>query len=86
MQRQPNLLAAKLGSGPCFVNQRGQPLFVGSDLSGQDYAVNMTLMLSCRLKGIDPAAYLTDVLPRIAEAKTSELRDILPDRWQPPAA
>ena len=61
-------------------------MFVGSDLSGQDYAVNMTLVLSCRLNDIDPAAYLTDVLPRIAETNTSELRDLLPDRWQPPAA
>ena len=65
---------------------RKNSLFVGSDLSGQDYAVNMSLVLSCRLNDIDPAAYLTDVLPRIAEAKTSELRDMLPDRWQPPAA
>jgi hypothetical protein len=46
----------------------------------------MTLVLSCRLNDIDPTAYLTDVLPRIAEAKTSELRDMLPDRWQPAAA
>ena len=65
---------------------RKNSLFVGSDLSGKDYAVNMSLVISCRLNDIDPAAYLTDVLPRIADTKVSHLRDLLPDRWHPTSA
>ncbi len=63
---------------------RKNSLFVGSDLNGQDYAVNMSLVMSCRLNDVDPAAYLmTDVLPRLADTKVSQLRDLLPDRWTP---
>ena len=43
----------------------------------------MTLVASCRNSDIDPAKYLTDVPPRIADTKVSKLADLLPDRWPP---
>ncbi len=63
---------------------RKNSLFVADDDSGQRHAINMSLVASCRLNGIDPAAYLTDVLPKIAGTKVCQLPDLLPDRWQPP--
>ena len=43
----------------------------------------MTLVASCRNSDIDPAKYLTDVLPRIADTQISKLADLLCDRWTP---
>ena len=43
----------------------------------------MTLVASCRSSDVDPAKYLTDVLPRIADTKVSKLADLLCDRWTP---
>jgi transposase len=61
---------------------RKTSLFVGGDDSGQRYAVNMSIVASCKLAGIDPAAYLTDVLLRLESHPNSAIRDILPDRWR----
>jgi hypothetical protein len=36
---------------------------------------------SCRRRGIDPHAYLTDVLERIPDAKTSDIKNLTPEAW-----
>lgn len=63
---------------------RKTSFFVGSDWHGKSYAFSLSLIYSCRLNGIDPEAYLTDVLPRIKNTPEEKLRDLLPDRWKPP--
>ena len=40
-------------------------LFCGSELAGQCAAVVMSLVQSARLNGLDPWAYLRDVLDRL---------------------
>ena len=62
---------------------RRSSMFVAHDTSGQRYAINMSLVASCRLNGIDPTAYLTDVLNRIADHPAKRLAELLPDRWEP---
>jgi transposase len=58
-------------------------LFVGSDQGGQTAAVLFTFTSSCQRHGIDPFAYLRDVLGRLAGGNVSaeELAALLPDRW-----
>jgi hypothetical protein len=37
----------------------------------------------CRLVGVDPAAYLTDVLPRLARRiRIADLAALMPKRWK----
>lgn len=62
---------------------RRSSMFVGHDTSGQRYAINMSLVASCRLNGIDPTAYLSDVLTRIADYPAKRIADLLPHRWTP---
>ena len=62
---------------------RKASMFVGYDASGQRYAINLSLVASCRLNEVDPVAYLTDVLPRIADYPANHVADLLPDRWVP---
>jgi transposase len=57
-------------------------LFVGSDRGGQTAAVLMSLCTTCKSLGIDPQAYLRDVLDRISTHPVSRIEELLPDRWQ----
>jgi hypothetical protein len=46
----------------------------------------MTLIQTCKLNGVDPMAWLTDVLERIVSGRTKahELHTLLPWNWRPP--
>jgi transposase len=63
-------------------------LFAGSDTGGERAAIAYTVLGSCRLVGVNPLAYLTDVLPRLARRRV-RLRDmaaLMPARWTPERA
>jgi transposase len=58
-------------------------LFAGSDAGGERAAIAYTILGCCRLVGIDPAAYLTDVLPRLARRiRIADLAALMPKRWK----
>ena len=61
-------------------------LFCGSELAGQRAAVVMSLVQSAKLNGHDPWAYLRDVLERLPSHPNSRIEELLPHRWQKPAA
>lgn len=64
-----------------WVLVRKNILFVGSDAGGKAAAIHLSFISSCNRLGIDPLEYLTDVYTRINSMKTSELDQLLPDRW-----
>jgi transposase len=41
-----------------------------------------TLIQTCKLNGVDPQAWLADVLARIAEHKVSDLAALSPWNWK----
>ena len=57
-------------------------MFVGSDEGGKTAAVLMSLCTTCKDLGIDPQAYLRDVLDRISTHPARRIEELLPDRWQ----
>jgi len=59
-------------------------LFVGNNGAGHNLAVLQSLVSSCQINGVDPQAYLTDVLIRIQTHPQSQIDDLLPHCWQPP--
>lgn len=59
-------------------------MFAGSVRSGQRAANVMTLIQSAKINGLDPQAYLRDVLERIPTARQSDLAALLPHNWNPP--
>jgi transposase len=62
-------------------------LFAGSERAGQRAAAIMSLIQSARLNGLDPYAYLKDVMDRLPTQRDSEIDDLLPHNWKPrPAA
>jgi len=46
----------------------------------------MSLVQSAKLNGLDPHAYLKDVLARLPTHKASEIGELLPHRWKPSTA
>jgi transposase len=58
-------------------------LFVGHAEAGERLAGLYSLVASCEANGVNPIAYLTDVLTRI-DRPGEKVDDLLPDAWRPP--
>jgi len=59
-------------------------LFIGHPDAGQRSAILYSIVVSCQRHGIDPAAYLRDVLGRLcAMTNQDDLTSLLPCNWQP---
>ncbi len=43
----------------------------------------MTLIQYAKLNGLDPYAYLTDILTRLPTHKMKDIEELLPHRWNP---
>jgi transposase len=56
-------------------------LFAGSDEGGRTTAVLYSLTQTCRRQGIDPFAYLQEVLARVPKSEYQELSDLFPHHW-----
>lgn len=57
-------------------------LFVGSDRGGERAAMMYSFFGTARLNGVDPLAWFTDVLARIADIPQSQLHELLPWNWK----
>ena len=64
---------------------RKNALFAGSDGGARHWAITTTLIQSAKLNGVEPLAYLTDVLERVVSGRTKahELHSLLPWNWVP---
>lgn len=56
-------------------------LFAGSDQGGQTAAVLYTMTQTCKRHGIDPYAYLQDVLTRLPALAADRLPELFPHTW-----
>src|SRR5262249_5239284 len=62
-------------------------LFVGNDEAGDNLAGLYSLVATCEANGVNPTAYLADVLVRVHEHPNSRIDELLPHQWTgPPAA
>ena len=53
-------------------------LFAGSDAGGERAAVIYSLIGTAKLNGLDPEAYLREVLTRIADHPINRIEELLP--------
>jgi transposase len=61
-------------------------LFAGSNAGGETLANAMTLIATAKLSGLNPEAYLADVLARINDHMVSRPDELLPWNWTPASA
>jgi transposase len=59
-------------------------LFCGSDRGGQRAAAMYSLIITAKMNGVDPQAWLADVLARIAAHPVHRLDELLPWKWRKP--
>jgi transposase len=63
---------------PIALNRKNA-LFAGSDGGGEHWAVIASLIETCKLNGVDPHAYLTDVITKIVnDHPNSQIDELLP--------
>lgn len=72
--------AAKRAIRPLALGRKNY-LFAGSDAGGRRAAILYTLIQSAILNGLDPEAYLRDILARIADHHINRIDDLLPWTW-----
>lgn len=56
-------------------------MFAGSERGGKAMAIAFTLIETAKLNGVDPQAWLSDVLSRIADHKINRIDELLPWNW-----
>jgi transposase len=56
-------------------------LFIGAAHAGERGAILYTIVENCRRRGIDPQAYLRDVLTRLPKMATSQIPEVTPEAW-----
>jgi transposase len=61
-------------------------LFAGADTGAETLARAMTVIQTAKMNGLDPQAYLTDILGRINDRKINRLDELLLWSWAPFAA
>lgn len=76
-----------LPSKHAFARRNGHSiwLFAGADTGAETLARAMTIIETAKMNGIDPQAYLADVLDRIHDHKINRLDELLPWNWAPVA-
>src|SRR5262249_49590336 len=67
----------------CVAIGRKNYLFAGSDAGGGRAAALYSLIESAKLNGLDPQAYLADLLGRIGDHPAKRLAELLPWNWKP---
>ena len=66
---------------PTAVGKRNW-LFFGAEQAGERNAVVYTLIANCRMHGIEPLAYLKDVLTRLPSTTNQQVAELTPRQWK----
>ena len=80
--RDSGLVQFRLCRAP---HKRKNFLFVGSDHAGEKLAGLYSLIATCEVNGVNPVAYLADVLLRVQSHPASRIDELLPHNWTPPS-
>lgn len=74
--------AAERAIRPIVIGRKNY-LFAGSNAGGETIADAMTIIETAKLAGLNPEAYLADVLGRINDHIVTRLDELLPWHWKP---
>jgi len=57
-------------------------LFCWTELGAQQVGIMQSLIVTCRLHGVDPYEYLVDVLQRVGQHPASRVDELTPRLWK----
>ena len=57
-------------------------MFCWTEMGARQVGIVQSLLVTCRLHGIDPYTYLVDVLQRVSQHPASQVEDLTPRRWK----
>ena len=57
-------------------------LFCWTEIGAKRVGVIQSLLVTCKLQGVDPYTYLVDVLQRISEHPASRVIELTPREWK----
>jgi hypothetical protein len=57
-------------------------MFLGSEAGAENAALLYSLVVSCKLAGVDPFAYFRDVLMRIHAHPVEHIAELIPREWK----
>lgn len=77
-------LPARHGQNDCAIAlNRKNALFAGHDLGAENWAVLASLIETCKLHGVNPEAWLADVLTKLVDDwPNRRLAELTPWAWQ----
>ncbi|GIU52721.1 hypothetical protein TUM4438_46090 [Shewanella sairae] len=61
---------------------RKNHLFCWTELGAEQLGMLQSLLVTCRLQGINPYTYLVDVLQRVGQHPASQVEDLTPRAWK----
>lgn len=73
--------SAERGMRPVALGRKNY-LFVGSEGGGKAAAITYTLIETAKLNGVDPQAWLTDMLTRVADHPARRIDDLMPWNYE----
>lgn len=68
-----------------FATGRKNWYFFGSDEAGEIASIILSIFSTCLRNGVEPGAYLLDVLERLVRNPDCDVKELLPHRWKPKA-
>ncbi len=57
-------------------------LFVGNEDAGRNLATLQTIVATCNANGVNPKAYIKNILIRVQNTPSSEIDSLLPQNWK----
>ena len=57
-------------------------MFCWTELGAEHVGIIQSLIVTCKLQGVDPYTYLVDVLQRIAEHPAKQIEQLTPRVWK----
>jgi len=57
-------------------------LFAGNDEAAQNMAILQSIVTTCEMHGVNPEAYIADVVIRVQHHNHKSIIDLMPHRWK----
>ena len=66
----------------CIPMGRKNYMFCWTEVGAEHVAIVQSLLVSCKLQGVDPYKYLVDVLQRVGLHPSKKVADLIPRNWK----